>query len=126
MINYLIYDDDCGICTFFKDKLLIFQLDYSFLGSSYFEDYLPADSIDKNLLEKTIVVVKDYNGEKLIYTQSAAIFEILADILHLHKEEREFLFSPAVIKLFNPLYRLFARNRRKISLFFNLNACKIK
>lgn len=126
MKSTLVFDDDCGICVFFKNALVSFGLDYEYIGSSSAHNLIATFSINQKLTQSTVVFIRQYAGFAKHYIEARAVFEIISDLLRLSDDEREFLYNENIIKLFNPLYRVFAKNRRKISTFFGLNACKTK
>ncbi len=128
MINknsILIFDGNCGICSYLALKIRKYIAKYSISPANSSYELFKQYNIDPNLSIKTVILINKHNNDLVILTESAAIFEILADLLNLDKNERKFLFSDKLIKFFQPLYRIIANNRTAISKLFGLNACKI-
>lgn len=120
--NKLIYDSDCGICTYFAILVQKKCKDNIILTASIDIDNLPEKMKNQSeLLNKTVVF--EVNGNYLI--EARAITEVL----------KYFPFPFSIIGkvfgnrvfgwIFAPFYRLIANHRSRISRLFGLNACRL-
>ncbi|MFA7325506.1 MAG: DUF393 domain-containing protein [Candidatus Kapaibacterium sp.] len=124
MSDLLIFDGDCGICTYSsefvqkhttKDKFEVkpFQI----LNLSELHPLLSEDKTSKSLYLLT--------EEGKLYNRSKGVFETMKRMDSFYKPFGYLLSNPFFVILCNPLYDWVARNRTKLSIRFGLNACNI-
>lgn len=125
MKDLLIFDGDCGICTytaeFIEKRVDNNSLDikpYQVLALKKIHNDLGEDMTSKS-------VYFYQNSNKQIYSKSKAVFLALKKMNGLYKIMGYLLDNPLFVFIFNPIYNIVARNRTKISKMFGLNACNI-
>ncbi|MFP4369566.1 MAG: thiol-disulfide oxidoreductase DCC family protein [Candidatus Kapaibacterium sp.] len=122
MKHTVIYDGSCGICTaaaryiLKKDKKRIFDIaPYQFTDLKAINENLDEDKASRQ-------VYLAMAGGRL-YGGSRAVFEIAKRMPFPWKLGGIFANSSAA--LFNPFYRLIARNRAKISQWLGMTKCDL-
>lgn len=122
---YLLYDGDCGICS--KSAELVHKYD----KNKYFEiipyqffDFDQYPKLNENIAQTTVILIRKDLSKHL--AESAAVFEILANLSGVYKFLGQILNNPVFIFISNPIYRLIAKNRAKISTMLGLSACKVR
>lgn len=121
----LLYDGDCGICTFMADRVNKWDKKKQFR-------VLPSWDIsetDINLPvsinpQKTVIVYTHY--ENIFYTEGVAIFLILSKFNIIFRIIYGFVNNPIIAPIINFLYRIIANKRAYISRSLGLNRCKVK
>jgi len=123
--NILIYDADCGICTYLANWIL--KKDYKNLikiipfQTFDFKNYNL--SINIELAQKTLIFISPINNKYFI--QSRAIFEILKSLNGIYKLIGIILSNKLCSLIFDPFYKIIAKNRAFISQKLGLTTCKI-
>jgi len=123
--NILIYDADCGVCTYLANWIL--KRDYKNLIEIIpfqifdFDNY--NFSINIELAQKTVIVINKSKNHYFI--KSRAIFEILKSLNGLYKLIGIIFSNKLCSLIFDPFYQLIAKNRAFISQKLGLNSCKI-
>jgi predicted DCC family thiol-disulfide oxidoreductase YuxK len=118
----LIFDGDCGICTKLsqyaekKFKADIEVYPYQFKSN----DELPFD-IEHKLAAITVIFVK----EDRYFVRSRAVFEAMKYMPGIWTIPAYLFANKIFAFLFDPIYKIIAKNRGKISRMFGLDACKI-
>jgi len=123
-MNYIIYDGDCGICSYSADWLSK-RLDPDLFIIIPFDEELEISKkfgLNLELALKTVIFIE---SDKF-YTESRAVFEIANHLSYPYKFLGIFLANKFCEILFKPIYRLIARYRTSISRIFGLKACKIR
>jgi len=122
---YLLYDGDCGICSksaelvHKNDKLKVFEImPYQFF------DFAQYPRLNEDIAQTTVILIKKDLSKHL--AESAAVFEILYNLKGIYKILGLILNNPIFIFISNPIYRIIAKNRAKISTMLGLNACKVR
>jgi predicted DCC family thiol-disulfide oxidoreductase YuxK len=125
MKDILIFDGDCGICTFTAefikkrvDKISLEIKPYQVLDLKNIHSEL-----DEDMTSKSVYFFKNKNNQ--IYSKSKAVFLALKKMNGFYKIMGYLLDNPLFVFIFNPIYNIVARNRTKISKMFGLNACNI-
>lgn len=122
--NYILYDGDCGICSYSAEWLSKRLSSELFIIIPFDEelDISKKFKFNLDLALKTVIFVQSDQ----YYTESRAIFEI-AKHLPLIFKITGLLFSNKFFEIiFNPIYRLVAKHRASISKLFGLQACKVR
>jgi predicted DCC family thiol-disulfide oxidoreductase YuxK len=123
MKRILIYDGDCGICSYLAAYLMK-------------RTKLPLHALP----EITSEIEKDYGEELSAMAQSGVLYIEGGSVFYKTRAVGKcllllpypmkllaYLFTHKMLAyLFNPIYDLIARNRHKISRLFGLASCKIK
>lgn len=122
----LIYDDMCGICTWLTTKISGKLPCIHTVGNSNSENILTMFGLDFKTTEQTVVFIDNSINPRKTLTRMPAVFYLSLMYLNFSDDEINFLFNESFIKLFNPLYRLIAKNRAKISTLFGLDRCMVK
>ncbi|TNE34806.1 DUF393 domain-containing protein [bacterium] len=124
MSDLLIFDGDCGICTFFSEfvqkKTVPEQLiikPYQVLNLREIHPELNEDRTSKSLYLLT--------SDSKLFNRSKGVFETMRRMRGIYKVFGYFLSNPIFVLIFNPLYDWIAKNRTKISIYFGLKACNI-
>ncbi len=124
MTNYILYDGDCGICSY-STEWLAKRLDSKCIMILPFDEELEIGKqlgLNLELALKTVIFVK-YDR---YYTESRAIFEI-AKSLPLPYKITGIVFANKFFEIiFNPIYRLIAKHRASISKLLGLQTCKVR
>ncbi len=122
---YLLYDGDCGICSKSAEIISKYNTEKVFNILPYqFFDFTIYPILSNEIAQQTVILIdKNLNRH---FTQSAAVFQILCNLNGVLKIIGKLFNNKLFILLCNPLYKLIAQNRAKISLFFGLNACKVR
>ncbi len=117
---YCIYDGDCGVCSFLCQKLKIYLGSRSCYFAPAFHAELEAYGIDLKTCQEYFVLIY----QEKVFLGAEAMLKLLG--------ARPFWRPLSVVLALWPClpvlrlgYRVFARNRRRISSFLGLNACKI-
>lgn len=117
----ILFDGDCGICNKTqmwiraKDRKNKFEIHpYQFYDYSKF-------GLNENNVSNSVYVIKE--SEK--YNRSRAVFEILKELPGFYGIIGSILSNRLFEILCNPVYKIIAKNRAKISSMLGLNACKI-
>lgn len=122
---YLLYDGDCGICSKSAELVHKFDKDKNFEILPYqFFDFAQYPKLNENIAQTTVILIKKDLSKHL--AESAAVFEIFSNLSGFYKVIGLILNNPVFIFLSNPIYRLIAKNRAKISTMLGLNACKVR
>lgn len=120
--EYIIIDNDCGICTHTWNYYLSFDIDKNltplFLASIPDSDYPFKDKVS---LENFNFV--DANGR--VYQKARGIFETLKRLTGFWKIAGYIGANPVVSTLFVPIYALIRDNRSRISKMLGMNVCKV-
>ncbi len=119
----IIYDGDCGICSYFmqfaerktRKKLSLFPFVTDSLANQY--------GLQLHELAKVSVIVIENSK---IYSHSSALRRIFSYMGLVYKIPALLLAFKPIEKASNILYKYIARNRHKLSKLFGMNACKIK
>lgn len=123
--NILIYDADCGICTYLANWIL--KKDYKNLIEivpfQTFDFEIYNFSINIELAQKTVIFINSSKNQYFI--QSRAIFEILKSLDSLYKLIGIIFSNKLCSLIFDPFYQLIAKNRAFISQKLGLTTCKI-
>ncbi len=122
---YLLYDGDCGICS--KSAELVHKYDknkyFEILPYQFF-DFAQYPKLNDNIAQTTVILIKKDLSKHL--TEPAAVFEILSNLSGVYKIVGLILNNSVFVFISNPIYRLIAKNRAKISTMLGLNACKLR
>lgn len=124
MNDLLIFDGDCGICTYSSEfvqrntnsinlKVKPFQI----LNLSELHPELNEEKTSKSLYLLTS------KGD--LYNRSKGVFETMKRMRGLYKPFGYLLSNSVIVFLCNPIYDWVSRNRTQISIKFGLNACNI-
>lgn len=122
--NYILYDGDCGICSYSAEWLSKRLSSELFIIIPFDEELEICKRFELNLdmAFKTVIFVE---SDKY-YTESRAICEITKH-LPLPFKITGMIFSNKFFEIIlNPIYRLVAKNRASISKLFGLQACKVR
>ncbi len=119
----IIYDGDCGICSYFmqfaerktRKKLSIFPFVTDSLASQYGLQL-------HELATESVIVIENSN----IYSHSSALRLIFYYMGFIYKIPALLLALKPIEKATNILYRYISRNRHKLSKLLGMKACKIK
>ena len=125
MADLLIFDGDCGICTFFSE----FVQKRSSANKLQIKPYqiLNLSEIHQDLDElKTSQSLYLVTEDKVLYNRSKGVFEVMKRMNGIYKLIGFILSNPIAVVLFNPIYKWIAKNRTKISSKLGLNACNIR
>ena len=118
----VLFDADCGICTYLCR--LVQRLDrarrLTFIANQERERF--PDSIDAELLDRTVVVLLPNGGW---VTEGRAVFEVLR-ALPFGILLGWWLRVPGLASLGNVLYRFVSGNRTRISVSLGLTACAVR
>ncbi len=124
MSDLLIFDGDCGICTYSSELVLRNSINsilevkpFQILNLSELHPDLNEDKTSKSLYLLT-------NDGKM-YNRSKGVFETMKRMKGYYKPLGYILSNPIIVFLANPIYDWVSRNRTKISVRFGLNACNI-
>lgn len=124
MSDLLIFDGDCGICTYSSELVQRHSVDstlevkpFQILNLSELHPELNEERTTKSLFLLT-------NDGKL-YNRSKGVFETMKRMRGIYKTLGYLLSNPVVVFFANPIYDWVSRNRTKISVRFGLNACNI-
>ncbi|MCB0702674.1 MAG: DUF393 domain-containing protein [Ignavibacteriae bacterium] len=124
MNDLLIFDGDCGICTYSSEFVLKRSIDnsidvkpYQILNLKDLHNELNEERTSKSLF----LLTKD--GK--LYNRSKGVFETMKRMRGIYKPLGYILSNPVIVFLANPIYDWVSRNRTKISIKFGLNACNI-
>lgn len=122
MNDLLIFDGDCGICTYSSELVQrhsdVLQVKpFQILNLTELHPELNEDKTSKSLY----LLTKD--GK--LYNRSKGVFETMKRMKGFYKPLGYLLSNPIVVFLTNPLYDWVARNRTNISVRLGLNACNI-
>lgn len=124
MSDLLIFDGDCGICTFSSELVQRHSAD-SFLEIKPFQ-VLKLSELHPDLNEeKTSKSLFLLTNDGKLYNRSKGVFETMKRMRGFYKPLGYILSNPIVVFIANPIYDWVARNRAKISIKFGLNACNI-
>jgi predicted DCC family thiol-disulfide oxidoreductase YuxK len=125
MKDILIFDGDCGICTYTAefiekrvDKNSLDIKPYQVLALKKIHN-----DLDEEMTSKSVYFYQ--NSNKQIYSKSKAIFLALKKMNGVYKVMGYLLDNPLFVFIFNPIYNIIARNRTRISKMYGLNACNI-
>ncbi len=123
-MHIVIYDGGCGVCTRMAQWLARIDKNNSMLIIPGFDagDYLEKFYVPTGMTEKTLVLI-DINGNVYYYARS--IFEIMKRLPDFLGFAGKLLANNFFAAMFKPVYLLFARNRRRISLMLGMDACKV-
>lgn len=125
MVNYiLLFDGDCGICSFFADWVKKKDSSSKFDIIPYQSFSFDNNTIDLKLAQRTVILLDNFNSKTMI--ESAAIFKILSELNGLCMYLGNVFNNKFLIKCSNPIYRLIAKNRLFLSKIMGLKACNIK
>lgn len=124
MNDLLIFDGDCGICTYSSEFVLKHSIDnsidvkpYQILNLKDLHNVLSEERTSKSLF----LLTKD--GK--LYNRSKGVFETMKRMRGIYKALGYILSNPVIVFIANPIYDWVSRNRTKISIKFGLNACNI-
>lgn len=124
MSDLLIFDGDCGICTYASELVQKHTSEdnlevkpFQILNLSELHPDLNEDRTSKSLYLLT--------NEGKLYNRSKGVFETMKRMKGFYKPLGYMLSNPFVVFLANPLYDWVAKNRAKISVRLGLNACNI-
>lgn len=124
MSDLLIFDGDCGICTYSSELVqknsasqTLEVKPFQVLNLSELHPSLNEDKTSKSLYLLT--------SEGKLYNRSKGVFEIMKRMKGFYKPFGYILSNPIIVFLANPIYDWVAKNRTKISIKFGLNACNI-
>lgn len=124
MKDLLIFDGDCGICTYLSeyaqkhsnpDKLEVKPFQILDLINLHPE-------LNEDKTSKSVYLLTE-SGD--LYNRSKAVFETMKIMNNYLKPIGYILSNPVIVFLTNPIYNWIAKNRTKISVRFGLNACNI-
>ncbi len=119
----IIYDGDCGICSFLAN-FLSHRIPKDIELTYNISDYL-TDTYGKQLRQiSTISIILIDNG--YIYIKMSAICKILSKMSLIYKIISFIFCRKLLIPFFNRLYDFIARHRHQLSKFFGKPECKIK
>lgn len=121
----ILYDGECGICSASakwiesKDKKSQFEIiPYQDIN---FQNYSNGPSRD--LAEKSVILIN--NESKNYFTASRAVFEIAKNLGGIYRFIGMIGAKSIISTIFNPIYYLIARQRRRISICLGFNACSV-
>ncbi len=124
MIDLLIFDGDCGICTSSSEfvqrnsrELKLQVKPYQILNLQNLHPDLNEERTSKSLYLLT--------KEGKLYNRSKGVFETMKRMRGIYKPLGFILSNPIVVFITNPVYDWVSKNRTKISIRFGLNACNI-
>lgn len=124
MSDLLIFDGDCGICTYSSeivqrntDNSTLEVKPYQILDLPDLHPELNEDRTSKSLYLLTT------DGK--LYNRSKGVFETMKRMRGFYKPLGYILSNPIIVFIANPIYDWMSRNRTKISIRFGLNACNI-
>jgi predicted DCC family thiol-disulfide oxidoreductase YuxK len=124
MSDLLIFDGDCGICTFLSeyvqkhsDPRKLEVEPYQVLNLSQLHPELNEEKTSKSLFLLT--------GNNVLFNRSKGVFEVMKRMSGAYRFFGILLSNPIVVFLTNPIYDWVSKNRTKISVRFGLNACNI-
>ncbi len=121
----ILYDGECGICSASakwiasKDKKAFFEIiPYQNANFNSLKN-----GLTKGLAEKSVILID--NTSKNFFKAARAVFEIAKNLSGIYKLIGMIGANSFISTIFNPIYYLIARQRRKISIFLGFNACSV-
>lgn len=121
---YVIFDSDCGICSFWAEFIEKNKKTNNFTTISAVLFDFKKYNIDPKISEITVIYFD--NEKNNLFIKIKAIGYILKNMKGFY-QFLGFLLSNNIISfLLNPIYDLIANNRAYISSKFKLNKCNIK
>jgi len=110
--NVVLYDGECGFCSFWVQWLLKWDknnsLKFAALQSQYAQSFLKENNLN-NVDFDTIYYIKDNKG---FYQQSTAIIEIVSSLRPIFKLFVILKLIPRSIRDF--IYNMISKNRKKL------------
>jgi len=124
MSDLLIFDGDCGICTY-SSELVQRNTNSDILKVKPFQILnLPELHPELNE-EKTSKSIYLLTSKGELYNRSKGVFETMKRMRGIYKPMGYLLSNPIIVFLTNPIYDWVSKNRTNISVKFGLNACNI-
>lgn len=122
--DLVIFDGDCGVCSFFAgwierhDKRERFDVKpYQMLNLELIHKDISVENAEKTMFFVT------YDNQ--IFTHARGVFEIAKRLPGIYGFLGSLMANDVFGAVFKPLYQLVASNRSRLSRLFGLNACVI-